>query len=60
MKSASKQLNFISSLYFDDAAGEKGDFDQNDQVSRLLQMPAGVSEHCSVVIQMSIVVMIIM
>ena len=44
MKSASK-LNST----FDDDEG-KGDFDQSEQVSRLLQMPAGVSEHCSVVI----------
>ena len=40
--------------------GEKGDFDQIEQVSRLLQMPAGVSEHCSVVIQMIIIVMTVM
>ena len=45
MKSASK-LNFT----FDDDDEGKGDFDQSEQVSRQLQMPAGVSEHCSVVI----------
>ena len=28
---------------------KNGDFDESEQVSRLLQMPAGVSEHCSVV-----------
>ena len=33
---------------------------KNEQVSRLLQMPAGVSEHCSVVSQMIIFMMIVL
>ena len=51
MKSANK-LN----CFFNDDEG-KGDFDQSEQVSRLLQMPAGVSEHCSVVSQIIWIIM---
>ena len=54
MKSASK----LNSTFDDDDEG-KGDFDQSEQVSRLLQMPAGVSEHCSVVIWMIMIVIMI-
>ena len=51
MKSANK-LNCT----FNDDEG-KVDFDLSDQVSRLLQMPAGVSEHCSVVSQIIWIIM---
>ena len=55
MKSAIK----LKCTFTDDEG--KWDFDPSEQVSRLLQMPAGVSEHCSVVIRMiMIVIMIIM
>ena len=46
MKSAIK----LKCTFTDDEG--KWDFDPSEQVSRLLQMPAGVSEHCSVVIRM--------
>ena len=51
MKSTKK-----SNCTFSDDVG-KVDFDLSEQVSRLLQMPAGVSEHCSVVIRMIMIIM---
>ena len=39
---------------------EDDNSNKNEQVSRLLQMPAGVSEHCSVVSQMIIFMMIVL
>ena len=39
---------------------EDDDSNKNEQVSRLLQMPAGVSEHCSVVSQMIIFMMVVL
>ena len=51
MKSAIK----LKCTFTDDEG--KWDFDPSEQVSRLLQMPAGVSEHCSVVIRMIMIIM---